>query len=168
MCAQIASYYCLAVQRNTSDVPSIIRAINVIPLHLGANDDNAAINHRYCPYRQDSWCQYQGGIFNKHTPPHHPNYLSETAVELIFNTFDEFRYNKEEFIDKVSGGMTSNYNESIHHILFEMVEKTDAVGMDIMRLEAALAVIPYNDGIAVVKGVFEILGVNVGQHLSDK
>ena len=64
--------------------------------------------------------------------------------------------------------MTSNYNESIHHILFEMVEKTDAVGMDIMRLEAALAVIPYNDGIAVVKGVFEILGVNVGQHLSDK
>ena len=79
-------------------------------------------------------------------------------MELIFNTFDEFKYNKEEFtvfcpnganapryrgclsaicygteaikvsgslrlIDKIDGGMTSNHNESIHHILLEMVKK---------------------------------------------
>ena len=53
-------------------------------LAIGANDDNAAINHQYFPYRQDSRCQYQAEIFNKHTPPHHPNYLSQTVVELIF------------------------------------------------------------------------------------
>ena len=87
MCAQIASYYRLAVQRNTNDIPSIIRSINAIPLHLGANDENAATNHRYCPHSQDSWCHYQAAIFNNHTPPHHPNYLCQTAVELIFSTF---------------------------------------------------------------------------------
>ena len=42
MGAQIAFYYRLAVQRNKNDIPSIIRAINAFPLHLGANDENAA------------------------------------------------------------------------------------------------------------------------------
>ena len=108
MCAQIASYYRLAVQRNTNDIPSIIRAINAIRLHLGANDENAATNHLYCPHSQDSWYHFQTSIFNNRTPTHQPNYLSQTAVDLIFSTFDEFKYNKEEFIDKISGGMTSN------------------------------------------------------------
>ena len=134
------SYYRLAVQRNKNDIPSIIRAINAIPLHLVANDENGAINHRYCPHRQDSWCHYQVAIFNNCTPPHHPIYLSQTAVE-IFSTFDDSKYNKEEFIDNISGGMTSNYNEAIHSILFQMVRKTEAVGMDTMKLGATLVVI---------------------------
>ena len=56
--------------------------------------------------------------------------------------------------------MTSNHNEAIHSILFQMVRKTEAVGMDTMKLGAALAVIRYNDGFAGVKRVFEMLGVN--------
>ena len=114
MCGQIAFYHRSAVQRNTTDIPSIIRAMNAIPLHLGANDENEATNHRYCPHSQDSWCHYQAGIFNYHTPPHHPNYLSHTAVGLSFSTFDDFEYNKEEFIDKMGGRMTSNHSEVIH------------------------------------------------------
>ena len=137
-------------------------------LHLGANDENAAANHRNCPHCQDSWCHYQAAIFNNCTPPHHPNYLSQTAVELIFSTFDDFKYNKEEFIDKISGGMTSNHNAAIHSILFQMIRKTKAVGMDIMKLEVALAVIRYNDGFTGVKRVFEMLGVSVGVHMSER
>ena len=53
--------------------------------------------------------------------------------------------------------MTSDYSESIHHILFEMVKKVEVVGMHIMRLGATLAVICYNDGFADVEGIFEIL-----------
>ena len=84
MCVQIASYYRLAVQRNKNDITSITRAINAIHLHLGANDENAATNHRYCPYSQDSWCHYQTAIFNNCTPPYHPKYLSQTAVISSF------------------------------------------------------------------------------------
>ena len=64
MCAQIASYYRLSVQQNNNDIPSIILAINAIPLHLGANNGKAATNHRYCPYSQDRWCHYQVANFN--------------------------------------------------------------------------------------------------------
>ena len=49
------------------------------------------------------------------------------------------------------------HNEDIHSILFQMVRKTEAVGMDTMKLGAALAVIRYNDGFAGVKKVFEII-----------
>lgn len=41
MCAQIATYYILAVQRNKGDIAQIIRAIQAIHYHLGANDENA-------------------------------------------------------------------------------------------------------------------------------
>ena len=134
MCAQIASYYRLAMQRNTNDIHTFNYPFyQCNPSHLGANDENAANNHRYCPHRPDSWCHYQAAIFNNCTPPHHPNYLTQTAGDLIFSTFDYFKYNKEEFIDKISGGMTSNHNEAIHSILFQMARKTEAVGMDTMR-----------------------------------
>ena len=150
------------MQRNNNDIHSIIRAINAIPLHLGANNGNVATNHRCCAHSQDSWCHFQAAIFNNNTPPRDFNYLFQTAVDLIFSTFDEFKYNKEEFINKISGGMTSNHNEAIHSVLFQMVRKTEAVRKDTMKLGVALAVIRYNDGFAGVKRVFEMLGVSVG------
>ena len=64
--------------------------------------------------------------------------------------------------------MTSNHTEAIHSIPFQMVRKTEALGMDTMKLGAALAVIRYNDGFAGVKKVFETLGVNVGVHMFAK
>ena len=64
--------------------------------------------------------------------------------------------------------MTSNHNEAIHSILFKMVRKTEAVGMDTMKLESALAVIRYNDGFVGVKRVFEMLGVSVRVHTSER
>ena len=58
--------------------------------------------------------------------------------------------------------MTSNHNEAIHSVLFQMVRKTEAVRKDTMKLGVALAVIRYNDGFAGVKRAFEMLGVSVG------
>ena len=59
MCGQVASYYRLAVQRNKGDTDVIIKAVKAIPYHLGANDNNASEYHRFCPFEEDSWCQYQ-------------------------------------------------------------------------------------------------------------
>ena len=59
MCAQVASYYRLAVQRNSGDIPAIVLAIKAIPLHLSATDENAEDNHRFCPSSSDTWCRYQ-------------------------------------------------------------------------------------------------------------
>ena len=47
--------------------------------------------------------------------------------------------------------MTSNHNEAIHNVLFQMVRKTYSAGMDTMKLGAALEVIRYNDWYAGVR-----------------
>ena len=51
-------------------------------------------------------------------------------------------------------------------VLFQMVRKTETVGMDTMKPGATLAVIRYNDGFVGVKRVFKMLGVSVGVHMS--
>ena len=167
MCAQVASYYRVAVQRNRGDIQSIIQAVTAIPLHLGANDNNADENHRFCPFTKDSWCQYQAAKFANKPLPHHPNYLSEAAVKIIFDVYEEFKLTTPAFIQKVSDGRTSNHNETIHSILFEIVPKTVSVGADVMRLGAALAVIIYNDGYNAMKYVFETMGITPGVRLSE-
>ena len=105
------------MQRNKYDIPSIIRTINAIPPHPGANDENAATNHRYYPNSCDKWCHYQAAIFNNHTPPNHPYYLSQTAFDSIFYTFVDYMCNKEEFIYTISDGKISNQNKAIHGVL---------------------------------------------------
>ena len=166
-CGQIASYYRLAVQRHTGDIPSIINAINAIPLHLSANDENAEEHHRLCPFPADSWCRYQSAKFKKELLPRHPNYLGEDAYDLILGLYNDFGYNTLELVEKIADGRTSNYNEAIHSVHWTMVHKTDTVGIDVMQLGSALAVIRFNEGYNGVKRLIEKLGVEVGQLLTE-
>ena len=168
MCGQIASYYRLAVKRNIGDIDSIIQAVNAIPLHLGANDENAEHNHRFCPLSRESWCQFQAAKCNNVSSPHLPNYLSEDAVNFILEVYKDFKLNTPELISKISEGRTFNHNECLHFILFDMVKKTEAVGIDTMKLGAALAIIRYNEAYAGVKKVFETLGIIPGINLEDR
>ena len=94
-CGQIASYFRLAVQRHSGDVPSILKAINAIPLHLSANDENEEEHHRLCPYTED-WCRYQCAKFNNQPLPTHPNFLGEEAYNLNLELYSDFGYNTIE------------------------------------------------------------------------
>lgn len=87
LCAQIASFYRRAIQNNKGDITSMIEAIHAIPHHLGANEENAAIIHRYCPKDIDSWCPYQFAIYSGQTLPKHPNYISENCVKMILTLY---------------------------------------------------------------------------------
>ena len=113
MAAQIASYYRLAIKRHEGDLDAILNSIDAIPLHLGANNDNANEYHRFCPISADSWCQYQAAIFKGEEPPNHPSYLGTDAVQLIQSVFEDFGYNSRDFVKRIQGGVTSNHNEAI-------------------------------------------------------
>ena len=164
-CGQIASYYRLAVQRHPGDVPAIINAINAIPLHLSATDENAGLNHRLCPYSAESWCRYQAAKYTNLPLPSHPNHLGKEATNLIQELFTDFGYNSPEFVEKISGGRTSNHNKSIHSLLFTMVHKTDAIGIDVMKIGSALAVIRYNEGFKGIKRLLKKLGIDISPRL---
>ena len=127
--AQIASYFKLAVKRNAGDIRGIIRAINAIPMHLSATNDNAREMHELCPKDPDSWCRYQYAIIHRLPIPLHPNYLSEDAVRVIQQVFKDFGYNSPVFVAKVQEGRTSNHNEALHKVLWCMVHKSEFQAM---------------------------------------
>ena len=64
--------------------------------------------------------------------------------------------------------MTSNHNQCINIILFQMGRKTEAVGMDTMKLGAVLTVIRSNVGFSGVKRVLEMLRVSIAVHMSER
>ena len=164
MCGQIASYYRLAIQRNKGDINAIIKAIKAIPYHLGANDTNAEDYHRFCPFEQNSWCQCQSAKYDKKPLPHHPNYLSEEAVNIILDLYDEFKLTTPSFIEKIKTSLTSNNNEAIHSVPFDIIPKKENIGDELMRLGSALATVQFNDGYQGIQKVFESVGVIPGAH----
>ena len=129
MCGQVASYYRLAVQRNKGDTDAIIKAVKAIPYHLGANDNNASEYHRFCPFEEDSWCQYQSVKYNKKPLPNHPNYLSEEAVNIILDLYDEFKLTTPGFIEKIKTSLTSKNNEAIHSVLLTSFRRKKILAM---------------------------------------
>ena len=169
MCVQIASYYRLAVQRNKGNTDAIIKAVKAIPYHLGANDENAEEYDRFCPFEEYSWYQYQSAKYVKKPPPHHPNYLSEEAVNIVLELYEEFMLATPGFIENIKTSLTYNNNEAIHSVLFDIVPKKENIGYDLMRLGSALAVIQYNGGYQGVEEVFELesVGITPGTYLSD-
>ena len=54
-------------------------------------------------------------------------------------------------------GITTNHNESLHHILSEIVPKKLRATIDTVKLGAALAIIRYNDGYKAVLIIFSSL-----------
>ena len=167
MCGHIASYYCLAIQRNSGDIPNILNAIKAIVLHLSANDEKAELNHSFCPFTSNSWCRFQSAKFNGEPVPSHPNYLGEDAAKLVLDLFEDFGYNSLEFIDKVSTGLFSNHNESLHNLLFTMSSKTEAIVIEVMRLASALAIIRNNEGFQGIVPLLNTLEVEVTDRMWD-
>ena len=64
-------------------------------------------------------------------------------------------FTNAEFIESIGG--STNPNESIHRILFDMTSKRETVGMDVMRLGVALAVIRNNDGFNGLLNILDTL-----------
>ena len=58
-CSRITSFYQLAVKQHPGNPGDILEAVKAIPLHLGANEETASVNHRFCTKWVDSWCRYQ-------------------------------------------------------------------------------------------------------------
>ena len=164
---QICSYFGLVIKRNSGNIPAIIDAVNAIPLHLSANDENADFHHRFCSKDSDTWCRYQSAISQGLPTPHHTYFLGEDAVKIVHDVFDEFGYNTAAFLEKVQAGYTSNHNEALHKILWGMVPKNEQASYEMVQLGSALAVIRYNDGYCGIRHLCDTLGLPFSQHLSD-
>ena len=124
MCARITYMYQLAVKHHKGNVVDILQSIHAILYHYSATDETADVAHSQCPIGSDSWCKFLVAVAQGSRRPKHPNYLGQEAVELVKKVFDHYNYDKDCFVEQIADGQTSNHNEALHHILFNMVPKT--------------------------------------------
>ena len=113
--------------------------------------------HEFCTKGEFSWCHYQKAIALGQMPPKHPSYLSEECRNRVLDILAP--YMSDDFLEKVKGGKTSNLNENLHKLIWELVSKTCSVEIELMNLGAALAVIRFNDGWRGYLRIFEELGI---------
>ena len=152
---RITHYYNLALKNNVDNLDGTMGEIQAIPLHLGANDSNAEENHQFCPFMENSWCNYKEAKFLNSPVPPHTDYLSKSLVEYVTRIFTKYRYNDVNFVKTIRYRTSTNNNEVLHSILKDMLPKRDRPGMESVRLGAALAIIRFNDGYSSVFNIFK-------------
>ena len=131
------------MKKNSGNSTNAAKEVKKIQSHFGGD-------HNLCPKCKDSRCEYQEALSVDSTQPHIS--LDSRMDTFIGDFLRKHGYSNEEFIGKV--GVSTNPNESIHHILFDMTSKSEAMGVDVMQIGAALVVIRNNDGFA---GLIDIL-----------
>ena len=62
-------------------------------------------------------------------------------MNIILDIYTEFKLTTPGFIDKIKTSLTSNNNEAIHSVLFDIVPKKENIGFELLKLGSALAVI---------------------------
>ena len=82
----------------------------------------------------------------------HSSYLSEEQVEYVSRIFYQNKHDHVYFVKMTAS--TTNSTESLYSILFEMVSKKVAIGMDLMQLAAAFSCHPLQRRIC---GIIRIL-----------
>ena len=78
--------------------------------------------------------------------PRDLKYLSAEALELNTPVFSKYNFDKEHFINQFTDAQTSNHNEAVDDIVIKIVRNIEAIGLVVMRLRCALAVIRFNNG----------------------
>ena len=143
---KVAKVYNAIVQRNLCDPRSAANELETVSSHFSGN-------HGSCPLAANSWCKYQADVFARKETSFTP--LDETMATNIGKCLRTHGFTNAEFIESIGG--STNPNESIHRILFDMTSKRETVGMDVMRLGAALAVIRNNDGFNGLLNILDTL-----------
>ena len=69
----------MAVKHHRGDVELILKSVNAILKHYGANVYTSHETNSMCPLGLDYCCKYQSAIANGITPPRHPNFLAPDA-----------------------------------------------------------------------------------------
>ena len=143
---KVAKIYNAIVQRILCDPRSAANELEIVSSHFSGN-------HGSCPLAANSWYKYQADVFARKETSFTP--LDETMATNIGKCLKTHSFTNAEFIESIGG--STNPNELIHRILFDMTSKRETVGMDVMRLGAALAVIRNNDGFNGLLNILDTL-----------
>ena len=115
-----------------------------------ATDENCSEMHRFFPDGKSSWCNLKKSISLFQQVPSHPRALSLECRDRFLTILEP--YIRIDFLCKLKAGRTSNFNESLHNLIYNIISK-------LMHFEASLAVIRYNNMFAMIIELVQELGL---------
>ena len=93
-------------------------------------------------------------------------WLTTDTIKQIAEVLSKYNYNSPRFLERVRFGKTTNYNESLHHLISRRMPKGGTFTNDSYRLGSALAVIQFNDGVSGITKIFKCLRIEPGRRMT--
>ena len=144
MVPKLQGYYGKAIKNNLKSADEMHDAIWATWYHLSSTDDNP--EHNYCPEGEESWCFFQRALAKGEDPPSHDghDHLPTVVAEGIKPLYE--RMADKELLERCVRGQTTNPNESLHHLLWNICPKEKFVSLTQVRLACIQAIHMYNEG----------------------
>ncbi|XP_014670060.1 PREDICTED: uncharacterized protein LOC106811052 [Priapulus caudatus] len=137
------TFYGKALRQNKGDVAAMSIATKAILEHYRSTISEP--HHQYCPDGPDSWCKWksdQSTGSQTYLPVKNPlPYAVVQVLQPVFNFLSRI-----EFLEGCKNCLTQNQNESLHHVLWNMVPKDQFHSTNDTKLGIAIAVMVFNCG----------------------
>ncbi|XP_070546508.1 uncharacterized protein [Ptychodera flava] len=136
-------FYGIALRNNKGNVPEMSRQTKAILQHYSSTYKEP--HHEYCPQGADSWCKWQKDkATGKTTYRPLQNPLAPAVVKAVEPVITKLA--DEKLLEGAKNGFTQNQNESLHHVLWNVIPKDQNHGLDEVLLGANYAVSCFNSG----------------------
>ena len=124
---KIQNYYGLAIRQNKGDLQGMKTAINAILHHIVDQPQSSlAVQHKYCPRGEDSWCRFQKDEANGNKTYTGSNRLPAVFFKELEPMFS--RLSDDVLLQRCLLGLTQNQNESLNGRLWSSVPKKQFCG----------------------------------------
>ena len=146
---QLQKDYGKAISSNVGDPVKMKRTVMASFYHSMSTDDNPL--HMMCPSGVTSWCRHKWAeVKTEPSPSHHPIIHPDSPL-FVKPVYLEL--SKDSLMVCCVLGATKNQNESFNSLIWNRCPKTEFCSADIVEIATNLAVITFNSGQGVLKGL---------------
>ena len=146
---KLTNYYGRAIKDNTGNLEGMRNAVWASFFHTLSTDTDP--HHSRCPTGDESWCFYQRALARNEEPREHRKEFPRDICQAIVPIYE--RLGSESLLKKCLSGKTSNINESIHSVVWNICPKNRWCCKRTVETAVALCVTRYNKGASSVLDV---------------
>ena len=136
-----------------NDQVAMQRAVMAMFYHSISTDELPT--HMMCPGGDKSWCKFNRAIAKGEPPPKHNPTILRNLARIVRKVILDL--SSDALMERCVLGATQNQNESFNSLIWRRYVKTELCSLDVVEISVSLAVITFNSGQEILKGLFDKL-----------